>query len=207
LRNDDSLQYKPVLLLSPLMSHWIETERLTPGCSLLARGKGIREWMTVPRQTYGQTDRQENGRGVELCLDTWKQGYISTCQFCLHLSVRRTIPPPKKNSCPQTQKQWRVTGVLTSVHCAGGYDHICKLWDVRTTEATMSLDHGAPIEALAYFPSGAACWPLCFSACSAALPAGSVCVLSCACALEWGLPRPVLCPCSVVRSCLFPAGL
>lgn len=37
---------------------------------------------------------------------------------------------------------------------AGGYEHICKVWDVRARSATMSLDHGAPIEALAYFPSG-----------------------------------------------------
>lgn len=42
--------------------------------------------------------------------------------------------------------------------CAGGYEHVCKVWDVRAKSATMSLDHGAPIEALAYFPSG--CVPL-----------------------------------------------
>jgi U3 small nucleolar RNA-associated protein 15 len=37
----------------------------------------------------------------------------------------------------------------------GGYDHICKLWDVRAPRtATLSLEHGAPIEDLAFFPSG-----------------------------------------------------
>lgn len=35
-----------------------------------------------------------------------------------------------------------------------GYDHICKLWDVRSQECTMSLDHGAPIEDVKFFPSG-----------------------------------------------------
>ena len=39
----------------------------------------------------------------------------------------------------------------------GGYDHICNVWDVRSKAATLSLDHGAPIEALCYFPSGEAC--------------------------------------------------
>ena len=39
----------------------------------------------------------------------------------------------------------------------GGYDHICKVWDMRSKAATLSLDHGAPIEALSYFPSGEAC--------------------------------------------------
>ncbi|KAL3158240.1 hypothetical protein ABBQ38_010492 [Trebouxia sp. C0009 RCD-2024] len=35
-----------------------------------------------------------------------------------------------------------------------GYDHICKLWDVRSQECTMNLDHGAPIEDVKFFPSG-----------------------------------------------------
>ncbi len=37
---------------------------------------------------------------------------------------------------------------------AGGYEHTCMVWDVRSRAATMTLDHGAPIEALSYFPSG-----------------------------------------------------
>ena len=35
-----------------------------------------------------------------------------------------------------------------------GYDHICKLWDVRSQECVMNLDHGAPIEDVKFFPSG-----------------------------------------------------
>ena len=49
-------------------------------------------------------------------------------------------------------------GAVGLTHCmphAGGYDHVCKVWDVRSKTATLSLDHGAPIEALTYFPSGA----------------------------------------------------
>lgn len=36
----------------------------------------------------------------------------------------------------------------------GSYDHTCKLWDVRSGEAMMSLDHGAPVEDVAFFPAG-----------------------------------------------------
>jgi U3 small nucleolar RNA-associated protein 15 len=49
------------------------------------------------------------------------------------------------------------------VWATGSYDHVCKLWDVRSisggnnnssSKPTMSFDHGAPIESLAFFPSG-----------------------------------------------------
>lgn len=50
------------------------------------------------------------------------------------------------------------------VWATGSYDHVCKLWDVRSSPSsgdnssgskpTMSFDHGAPIESLAFFPSG-----------------------------------------------------
>lgn len=43
---------------------------------------------------------------------------------------------------------------LKFIFIAGGYEHTCKVWDVRSRAATMTLDHGAPIEALSYFPSG-----------------------------------------------------
>lgn len=36
----------------------------------------------------------------------------------------------------------------------GGYDHICKLWDIRQLRCLASVDHGAPIESVAFFPSG-----------------------------------------------------
>ena len=35
----------------------------------------------------------------------------------------------------------------------GGYDHTCKIWDARTHKATMSMNHGAPVESIAFFPS------------------------------------------------------
>eukprot|EP00879_Flechtneria_rotunda_P019276 GHRR01020243.1.p1 GENE.GHRR01020243.1~~GHRR01020243.1.p1 ORF type:complete len:421 (+),score=116.30 GHRR01020243.1:737-1999(+) len=37
---------------------------------------------------------------------------------------------------------------------SGGYDHTVKLWDVRSAGCSMALDHGAPVEDLAFFPSG-----------------------------------------------------
>lgn len=33
----------------------------------------------------------------------------------------------------------------------GGYDHTCKLWDVRSQKLVASMDHGLPIESLAFF--------------------------------------------------------
>jgi len=37
---------------------------------------------------------------------------------------------------------------------SGGYDHTVKLWDVRAGEAVMEFTHGAPVEDVAFFPSG-----------------------------------------------------
>lgn len=34
------------------------------------------------------------------------------------------------------------------------YDHTCKLWDLRQHRCLMQLDHGAPIESVAFFPTG-----------------------------------------------------
>ncbi|KAG2498088.1 hypothetical protein HYH03_003846 [Edaphochlamys debaryana] len=36
----------------------------------------------------------------------------------------------------------------------GGYDHTVRLWDVRTGGAVTCLDHGAPVEDVAFFPAG-----------------------------------------------------
>jgi len=47
--------------------------------------------------------------------------------------------------------------VNTETWATGGYDHIVKLWDVRAgsqDSCTMSIEHGAPIEDLAFFSSG-----------------------------------------------------
>lgn len=35
-----------------------------------------------------------------------------------------------------------------------GYDHVCKIWDARSAESTLSVNHGAPVEAVAFMPSG-----------------------------------------------------
>lgn len=47
------------------------------------------------------------------------------------------------------------------VWASGGYDHLVKCWDARvkpgedgTRASFLTLDHGAPVEALLYFPSG-----------------------------------------------------
>lgn len=40
------------------------------------------------------------------------------------------------------------------VWATGGYDHLCKLWDTRQLRCLASVDHGAPIESVAFFPSG-----------------------------------------------------
>jgi U3 small nucleolar RNA-associated protein 15 len=41
------------------------------------------------------------------------------------------------------------------VWASGGYDHSVRLWDARAQASVAALDHGAPVEALAFFPSGA----------------------------------------------------
>lgn len=75
-----------------------------------------------------------------------------------------------------------------------GYDHICKLWDVRSQECTMSLDHGAPIEDVKFFPSGdyhAQCW-------SHALALVSTCNTWLALVIDSCMPAVHLCS---LRSC------
>lgn len=47
----------------------------------------------------------------------------------------------------------------SSVWATGSYDHTVKLWDVRqadqtTYKSTLSLDHGAPVEACVFMPGG-----------------------------------------------------
>jgi U3 small nucleolar RNA-associated protein 15 len=39
----------------------------------------------------------------------------------------------------------------------GSYDHTCRIWDPRTNTASMTLQHGAPVESVAFFPSGNVC--------------------------------------------------
>ncbi|KNC78347.1 hypothetical protein SARC_09220 [Sphaeroforma arctica JP610] len=37
---------------------------------------------------------------------------------------------------------------------SGSYDHTVKLWDTRTSECSMTMDHGAPVEDVLMFPGG-----------------------------------------------------
>lgn len=53
---------------------------------------------------------------------------------------------------PSSQDTW----------ATGSYDHVCKLWDVRTGQCMMNLDHGAPIEDLQFFTSGGSSYRLIF---------------------------------------------
>jgi hypothetical protein len=51
------------------------------------------------------------------------------------------------------------TAADLATRAAGGYDHAVKLWDVRaggssSSGCSMSMDHGAPVEDAAFFPSG-----------------------------------------------------
>ncbi|KAK9905478.1 hypothetical protein WJX75_000621 [Coccomyxa subellipsoidea] len=43
---------------------------------------------------------------------------------------------------------------LPDTWATGSYDHTCRLWDIRTQECTMTLDHGAPVEATVFLPGG-----------------------------------------------------
>ena len=40
------------------------------------------------------------------------------------------------------------------VWATGGYDHVCRIWDVRQRTCCFELDHGAPIESVVFLPSG-----------------------------------------------------
>lgn len=40
-----------------------------------------------------------------------------------------------------------------NIFCSGGYDHQINVLDMRSSEITMSFNHGAPVESLCLFPS------------------------------------------------------
>jgi hypothetical protein len=42
-----------------------------------------------------------------------------------------------------------------SLVVSGSYDHTVRLWDVRTGACTLTMQHGAPVEALLVFPGAA----------------------------------------------------
>ena len=52
-----------------------------------------------------------------------------------------------------------------SLWFTGSYDHLVKLWDIRTGQCVQSLCHGAPLECILVHPAGG----ICFSA-------GNICV-------------------------------
>ena len=43
-----------------------------------------------------------------------------------------------------------------SLYLSGSYDHSVRLWDMRSGICTTVMDHGAPVECLLPFASGAA---------------------------------------------------
>ncbi|KJE94791.1 U3 small nucleolar RNA-associated protein 15 [Capsaspora owczarzaki ATCC 30864] len=47
-----------------------------------------------------------------------------------------------------------VSPVASDVWLTGGYDHMVKLWDTRAGSCTMSMNHGAPVEQILFFPGG-----------------------------------------------------
>lgn len=47
-----------------------------------------------------------------------------------------------------------VSPVNAETWASGGYDHVVKLWDVRSNECVMTLDHGFPVEDVTFFTSG-----------------------------------------------------
>ncbi|RDD45049.1 U3 small nucleolar RNA-associated protein 15-like protein [Trichoplax sp. H2] len=50
-----------------------------------------------------------------------------------------------------------VSRVSSDVWVTGSYDHTLKLWDRRTDKSSMTIDHGAPVEAVLIYPSGSIC--------------------------------------------------
>ena len=45
-----------------------------------------------------------------------------------------------------------------SLWFTGSYDHLVKLWDIRTGDCVQSLCHGAPLECILVHPAGGICF-------------------------------------------------
>ena len=102
----------------------------------------VTQGQQVSRLT-GHTDYVRAGAVSPLDMNVWATGGFES--HPLRCSV-----PRYEAVCAGLNATWLTQRMLN----AGGYDHVCKIWDVRSKAATLSLDHGAPIEALTYFPSG-----------------------------------------------------
>lgn len=46
------------------------------------------------------------------------------------------------------------SSAITDMWATAGYDHSCKLWDMRQLRCLATVNHGAPIESVAFFPTG-----------------------------------------------------
>lgn len=46
----------------------------------------------------------------------------------------------------------------SSLWFTGSYDHLVKLWDIRTGQCVQSLCHGAPLECILVHPTGGICF-------------------------------------------------
>lgn len=55
-------------------------------------------------------------------------------------------------------KDYIRTGIINtttpSIWCTGSYDHKINLWDIRSSKAIATFDHGSPVEDLVIFPTG-----------------------------------------------------
>lgn len=47
-----------------------------------------------------------------------------------------------------------ILSIIIFFSSKGSYDHTVKLWDKRTKDCALSINHGAPVESLLMFPGG-----------------------------------------------------
>lgn len=92
--------------------------------------------------------------GVEDCYQTGVD-HAASCSLPVAAPPNKTLTPRMLCVSTLCHLLCAICCVLSAVCFAGGYDHTVKLWDVRAgPQCSMSLDHGAPVEDVAFFPSG-----------------------------------------------------
>eukprot|EP00123_Amoebidium_parasiticum_P010908 comp20402_c0_seq1/m.25821 comp20402_c0_seq1/g.25821 ORF comp20402_c0_seq1/g.25821 comp20402_c0_seq1/m.25821 type:complete len:495 (-) comp20402_c0_seq1:402-1886(-) len=68
------------------------------------------------------------------------------------------VPSQAEVTCLKGHTDYVRTGVVNpasnDLWLTGSYDHTVKLWDLRSGECTMNLDHGAPVESVLMLPTG-----------------------------------------------------